>query len=213
LKALLRQGARPHTIVLMLTPRQLVGDELRGDFSSHYLVRPADLHELAAELGWSATALTGSYVAAGSEFWAERAELRNFVLSVLVPKMDRLVNVFTSSPVIVPLVADRVSPVAHRRLERLRSMLDAHQIRFVIAIPAMVPRAGDTGVAGVTRAARAMGVALVEPPSSDSIGPREFRDGFHLSEHGASLYTAFLTRELPRALAGGAEVTARRGTR
>jgi hypothetical protein len=200
LKRLLRDGARPQTVVVVLTARQWAENEFRGDFSSHYLVGAGDLPELSRELGWSSTELSGAFVAHVSEFWAERAELRNFLLASLVPGIDRLTNVFTTTPRLPPLRAATIEPLLRRRIERLQALVGAYGARLVLVIPPTPPVPDNDGWIGVVRAARALHVAMVEPLPPDAFSPHEYRDGFHLNEAGADRYTSLLAPALREVL-------------
>lgn len=202
LKRLLQDGARPDVVVLVLTARQWAENEFRGDYSSHYLVDGNDLPELSRELGWSMTALTNAFVAHASEFWAERAELRNFALQFVVPGMDPLVNVFTSTPVIPPLRADTIEPLLRRRIGRVRQVLEQHGARLVLIVPPTPPLPGNDGWLGVMRAARAQHVTMVEPLPEETFSRSDYRDSFHLSPDGAERYTTLLVPQLRGALGG-----------
>ena len=200
LKRLLREGARPQAVVLVLTARQWAENEFRGDFSSHYLVSAGDLPDLSRELGWSTTELAGSFVDHDSEFWAERAELRNFLLASLVPGIDRLTNVFTTTPRLPPLRAATIEPLLRRRIAKLQTLLDAYGARLVLVIPPTPPVPDNDGWIGVVQAARALHVAMVEPLPPDAFSPDEFRDGFHLNDAGAERYTSLLAPALRQVL-------------
>ena len=201
LKRLLRDGARPQAVVVVLTARQWVENEFRGDFASHYLVSARDLPDVSRDLGWSSTELAGSFVAHVSEFWAERAELRNFMLQRLVPGMDRLINVFTANPRLAPLSAAQIEPQLRARIAKLRDLVEANGARLVVVVPPTPPiSADDDGWLGVVRAAHALSVSMVEPQPPDAFSPAEYRDGFHLNESGSARYTSLLIPELRQVL-------------
>jgi hypothetical protein len=206
LKRLLNEGARPQAVIVVLTARQWAENEFRGDFSSHYLFRMRDLPEVSRELRWSSTELAGSFVAHASEFWAERAELRTFVLRYLVPDLERLTNVFTSNPRPGPLQAARIEPLLRERLAKLRDLVEAHGAHLVVVVPPTPPVPDNDGWIGVVRAARAVGVPMVEPLPPDAFSPQEYRDGFHLNDAGAARYTSLLLPELRQLLRAARDV-------
>src|SRR3954464_15249364 len=58
LKRLLESGAQPDVVVLMLSTRQWLSPEIRGEFSAHYLMGAGDVLQLSRELGWHPTKST-----------------------------------------------------------------------------------------------------------------------------------------------------------
>jgi hypothetical protein len=200
LKRLLQEGARPRAVIVVLTARSWIENEFRGDFAAHYLFSARDLMELSHEVRLSSTELASSFVAHVSEFWAERAELRNFLLRYLVPDMERLTNVFTSNPQLGPLQAARIEPLLRIRIARLRDLLEAHGARLVLVVPPTPPVPGNDGWLGVVRAAHSLNVSMIEPLPADTFSPEEYRDGFHLNDAGAARYTSLLLPELREVL-------------
>jgi hypothetical protein len=208
LKRLLEEGARPNAVIVVMTARQWAENEFRGDFSSHYLLRARDLPALSRDLHWSSTELAGSFVAHVSEFWAERAELRNFVLKYLVPDIERLTNVFTSRPQLGPLRADHIEPLLRDRIAKLRDLVEAHGARLVLVVPPTPPVPDNDGWLGVVRASRALHVSMVEPLPPDAFSLQDYRDGFHLNDAGAERYTSLLVPELQQLLRAAHETPA-----
>ena len=205
LKQLLASGARPDVVVVMLTAKQWIEHDSRGDFSAHYLVNAADVLPLSRELSAHPTKTTNLLLAHYSRFWASRAELRNFWVKFLVPDMNRLVDLFTSTLEAErrPLAVEDVVPLARVRVARLRDLLDGYGARLVILVPPTLVRTGQgEGWLGLMRAAETLGVPALKPFDSATFGPGVFRDsGFHLNTEGATLYTKLLAHDLERVLA------------
>jgi hypothetical protein len=197
LKHLLESGSRPDVVVLMLSTRQMVSPEIRGEFSAHYLMGASDVLELSREQSWHPTKLTNMMFAHVSRFWAARAELRNFCLTFLVPDMNGLVDLFTSTPNAKGLPAEEVEPEVRARVARIQQLLDQHGARLVLLVPPLLSSRGSNdgegGGSALIDAAHSLGVPALKPFEATTFGRDSFRDaGFHLNSRGAAHYTQLL---------------------
>jgi hypothetical protein len=198
LRRLFREGARPDVVVLMLTARQWVRDDIRGDYTAQYLMSAADVPAAARELGLNATQTTNLALSSVSTFWGARAELRNFVLGRLMPDLGRLMD-YSSVVDARVLVDDDVAPAARVRIARLKTLTDANGARLVILLPPIMNH--HDGAVGLLRAASDVGVAAFRPVASGSLDANLYRDsGFHLNADGARQFTAILIPALRREL-------------
>lgn len=186
LRRLYREGARPDIVVVMLGTGHWLSPNIRGDYSAQYLMSLADLPQVAADLDMHPTQATGLLFAGVSKFWGARVEMRNFVLGRLMPDLGRLMN-FSSAIDRRPMVAADITPVLRERIERMRSVTDAYGSSLVLLVPPMLNR--EDGADALTEAARTNDVDVLQPVVSGSFGPEMFRDGFHLNERGATLFT------------------------
>jgi hypothetical protein len=203
LKRLFREGARPDVVVVMLSTRQWIRTDSRGDYSAHYLMDTADVPQAARDLGLNATQATNLFLSNVSKFWGARAELRNFVLGHVMPDLGRLMD-FSSVADPNPLFDDDVARVAHDRIARLKALADAHGARLVIVLPAILE--SQDGAVGFLRAASALKAATLRPVASGTFAATLYRDaGFHLNAAGATEFTARLIPALRRHLAEGRE--------
>jgi hypothetical protein len=199
LRRLFHDGARPDVVVLMLSTRQWVRSDIRGDYSAHYLMTAVDVPAAARDLGLNATQTTNLALSNVSKFWGARAELRNFVLGRLMPDLGRLMD-FSSVVDTRTIVDDEVAPVAQERIARLKALTDANGATLVILLPAVLNP--QDGAAGLVRAASAVGVPTLRPVESGAFAPQLYRDaGFHLNQVGASEFTARLIPALRQQLA------------
>jgi hypothetical protein len=195
LQALLATGATPDVVALMLTRRQLLSFDFRGDYSAYRLLRPVDVLPLSRDLKLHPTVAFSYLVSSVSAFYGLRAELRKVLFARLMPDVYDLTRLF-----IVP--GPKWSPdsdtyaIALERLTRLRSVTDSHGVSLLLIIP---PAPGvTTGDDPVREAATAANVPWVEVP--ESYGDADFSDGFHMNEQGAARYTTSLSAVLARAL-------------
>lgn len=198
LRRLFNDGARPDVVVLMLSTRQWVRTDIRGDYSAHYLMSASDVPRAARDLGLDATQTTNLALSNVSKFWGARAELRNFVLGRMMPDLGRLMD-FSGVVDTRTIVDDEVEPIARERIARLKALTDAYGAQLVILLP--VTLNPSDGSNGVVRAASAVGVPTLRPVASGTFAPQLYRDaGFHLNPAGAAQFTARLIPALRQQL-------------
>ncbi len=201
LKRLFREGARPDLVVVMLSPRQWIRSDVRGEYSAQYLMSAMDLPSAVRDLNVGATQATGFAFARASKFWGARAEIRNFLLGRLMPDLGRLMN-FSSVVESHPLRDDEVEPIATARVARLQALASEHGARLVVLIPVMLDNKDGNGWLGLLNAARANGVTPLMPAESGSFAAHLYRDaGFHLNPEGAAQFTDRLIPVLQKELA------------
>ena len=190
LKRLFRAGARPDVVVVMLSTRQWIRNDIRGEYSAQYLMDPIDVPAVARDLEFNLTRATSFFVASFSKFWAVRAEMRNFVLGHLMPDLGRLMD-FSSIADPRPLVDEEVEDIARGRLVRLKALTEAHGAQLIVVLPPVFDR--NDGAAGFLRSASAVGVSALRPVVSGTFAADLYRDaGFHLNPQGAAAFTARL---------------------
>jgi hypothetical protein len=199
LRRLFREGARPDIVVVMLSTRQWVKTEIRGDYSSYYLISTRDLMSAARDLNLNATQSASLAFANVSKFWGARAEMRNFVLGHVMGGLGQLMN-FSSVADPTPIVDDTVAQAATDRIARLNALVSSYGGRLVIVVP-VIAEVQD-GSAGLMRAARTLHVSALRPVRSGTFGLNLYRDaGFHLNPEGAAAFTEQLIPSLRRELA------------
>jgi hypothetical protein len=186
LRRLYREGARPDIVVVMLGTGHWLSPNIRGDYSAQYMMSIEDIPGAARELDMHPTQATGLMVAGVSKFWGARVEMRNFVLGRLMPDIGRLMN-FSSAVDRRPMVATDIAPVLKERVARLRAVTQEHGSELVLLVPPMLNP--DDGSGALMEAAQAGPVPVLRPVESGSFSAQMFRDGFHLNETGAALFT------------------------
>ncbi len=192
LRRLLDEGARPDVVIIVLSPRQWIQSRIRGDYSARYLMGTGDLFDVARELGLNATQATNLFAARVSTFWSARAEMRNFVLHLLMPEVGRLMN-FSSVIDGRPLTDEKVEPIATARIQRLHGIVAGYGGRLVVLVPVLLDSRGGNGWIGLTRAARAARVTTLMPAANGSFPRHLYRDaGLHLNPTGATAFTDVL---------------------
>jgi hypothetical protein len=200
LKRLFREGARPDVVVVMLSSRQWIRSDVRGDYSAQYLIDTADLLDVARDLGLNATQTANLIVANTSRFWGARAEIRNFILGRMMPDLGALMN-FSSVVDPQTFSAAEVEPTAAERIARLNALTDSYGARLVLVMPVMLDTKNGTAWLGILNAAARKRVTALMPAPSGSFARHLYRDaGFHLNPTGAAAFTDKLIPELQKAL-------------
>lgn len=200
LKRLFREGARPDVVVVMLSSRQWIRTEVRGDYSAQYLMDTPDLLDAARDLNLNATQTTNLVVANTSKFWGARAEIRNFLLGRMMPDLGALMN---SSSAVDPydVTAAEVEAIAAERIARLNELTDSHGARLVVLLPVLLDKKNNDAWLGMLNAAERQRVTALMPAASGSFPRHLYRDaGFHLNPTGAAAFTDKLIPELQKTL-------------
>jgi hypothetical protein len=186
LRRLYREGARPDIVVVMLGTGHWLSPAIRGDYSAQYLMSAVDLPLVAHDLGMHPTQATGLMFAGISKFWGARAEMRNFVLGHLMPDLGSFMNA-SSAVDRRPMKDPDITPVLQERIARMRDVTAEHGTELVLLVPPLLNP--DDGSNGLMQAATVNHVTVLRPVTSGSFGPQLYRDGFHLNETGAALFT------------------------
>jgi hypothetical protein len=199
LRRLFAEGSRPGTVVVVLNLRQLIGNTIRGDYSVRRLVMWRDIHRLAHDIDADMTRTTNLYFARGSAFMSSRAEIRAWLMGVIVPRFTDLAKGFRPRNPEYPKEQDVLDGV-HERLKSLKEMAAEHGARIVVVIPPHLNKA-DGREDLVRRAMVAAPAPLWLPLSSDETTEADYQeDTFHLNEKGRRRFSerlGKLLRELP----------------
>ena len=193
LNRLFREGARPKTVLLMLTPRQLAATTVRGDIFGRVLLDPRDLLQVKHDSASDNTTTGGLLFATVSEFYGFRSEIRKWFLLRLLPDFPNLTA--RLRPMALPLPADeelenRIQP----RLERMASLCADYGAQLVLVLPP--DNDTNDGSAAVFHAARANDIPVVVPFGPRELPPTLYSDGVHLNADGAAVFTRVLGASL-----------------
>lgn len=199
LRRLFRSGARPETVVVTLSPRQLVATSVRGEYFAHYLMNTEDILRVARDVRLSRTSTTNLAVGAFSKFYAAREEIRKWALGKVFPNLPTLTALLTPRAM-APLAEIDTYRTATERLRRLRELGEEHGARMILLTPPISRAGGDAGQDAVLRAGAASGVQVLAPCPAGGLDDSNYRDGFHLNEKGAAAFTSELVQELKAAL-------------
>ena len=193
LNRLFREGARPKTVLLMLTPRQLAATTVRGDIFGRVLLDPRDVLQVKHDSASDNTTTGGLLFATVSEFYGFRSEIRKWFLLRLLPDFPNLTAWLR--PMALPLPAEeelesRIEP----RLERMASLCADYGAQLVLVLPP--DNDTNDGSAAVFHAARANDIPVVVPFGPHELPPTLYSDGVHLNADGAAVFTRVLGASL-----------------
>ena len=192
---LLAEGSHPEFVVLCLAPVQLISRSTDGVVFARTLMRPVDILRVkqAAGLDWTTTT---TYLMASASAWiGDSTEIRNWIRSETVPGMAGLASYFWQRAAPNPS-ADVVEEIVRRRLTQFSAVCAAHGCKGLLVIPPLVRDLGDGSVAALARAGRAAGIPVLIPVAPGELGQSYFKDGFHLNQRGAEIFTARLLEAL-----------------
>ncbi len=191
LRRLFHHGARPHDLVLCISVNQFIGNDTRGEFMARYM-DALDIVRLGSRQHMDATTTSGLLFAHWSEWFADRAETRKFVLGLVMPDMRDLAMrlAWVRDKAADPEV---VRAKATPRLFEMKEICDEYGIRLTIVVPPTLAKDWSDVLEGAGEAA---GVRVLVPVEPGGMNASFFRDGFHLNRAGATVFTAKLESEL-----------------
>ena len=196
-RRLLAAGSKPEFVVLCLAPAQLLSDGTNGVLFARTLMRPVDILRVkqAAGLDWTTTT---TYLMASASAWiGDSTEIRNWIRVETVPGMTELAPYFWQRAAANPR-ADVIEEIAGRRLTQFSAVCAVSRCKVLLVIPPLVSDQGAAAVTAVARAGRAAGVPVLIPVAPGELGQSYFRDGFHLNQRGAEIFTPRLLKALKR---------------
>jgi len=191
LKRLFAQGVRPKLVVLCMNASHLISGQIRGDYSSYYLFRLADIPEIRRDAGYNLTKASDLVFAHFSLFYAGRTPLRNFVLLRSDPAYGQLLHDLATVSAKLPPDGD-MERIATSRLTDLRLLCAAHNANFVFLLPPGFGR----GEEAIMNAGTHSEAAVFVPIHLNDLPQTMFRDGFHLNAEGARICTEKMTEFL-----------------
>lgn len=187
LRRLLSEGARPKTVVLMLTETQLMGNGIRGDYFALRLMSLPDMGEVAGVLHLHPTQAASMFLANRSVFYGLRSEIRKVLLGRLMPNLPQLTAVLVSGrPEIIS--DDRFYAEAPGRLRALKATCERYGAQLVMLVPALP----DKTESRLPKVGRTLGIPVLRPYCTGQFGPRDFIDGFHMNQADSVVYTTQL---------------------
>jgi hypothetical protein len=200
LRRLFADGSRPDVVAIDLAALHWYAAGIRGDYSSLYMFRVADIPSVASEIGLDRTKESNLFFARYSKFFGVRSEIRKAVLQSVIPDLPRMYGLFK------PTVGrhrsnSEVLADIEPRVMRMSKLVEANGARLVMIVPP-IPRPGEEYHSELMASARNAGVKAFIPMSCSDLPAKDFVDDMHLSPKGAALYTARLGGEMRSALDG-----------
>jgi hypothetical protein len=200
LRRVFAEGSRPDVVAIDLAALHWYAPGIRGEYSSLYMFRAADMSEIASELELDRTRTSNLLFATYSKFYAVRSETRKVLLQALLPDLPKMYGLFkptVSRHLSNPEVLADIEP----RVMKMRKLVEANGARLVLIVPP-IPRPGEEYHVELMAAARQAGVEAFIPMSCSDVPAGNFVDDMHLSPQGATLYTTKLVNMMRPALDG-----------
>ena len=192
LRELLRKGARPDFLLLMLTPGQVANMAPPPDDVPYYLFGSRDILMLRKAEGFDSTELSNIFFAHYSAFFGRRTALRLVVKSKLFPSFQFLAHRSMARN----LTAD-YGPVPER-FRQIKTLCAQNGVNLLFVIPPTHQESDTLGTPIVLAAAQSTGVPAALPVPNAQLGDDKFYDGYHLNSEGQKVFTAALAEFLKK---------------
>ena len=194
LRGLFRRGSRPDVVVLGVGVNYFLENGVREDYTPLMFFNARDTLAVASDLKLDRTAASNLLLAHSSIFWDTRSAIRTQILNRLIPHLQDLFAVITTKPNVPDGPA--FDAIADPRLQRLRELCDAHGVKLILLVPPTL--SSESAVAEMARAAHVEGVDVSVPIDPEALSERFYlKDGMHLNQDGAVLFTSALAQDLP----------------
>ncbi len=192
IRRLFAEGSDPDLVLLCIDATHLKSSRIRGDYSAFYLFQTSDIPQIARAANLDLTKAAGLFLARYSLFYAGRTGIRNFALNHTDERYAELVRSLPPLPGKTQASSPDVEPLEAERLSALKHLCRAHRSKFILLIP---PGFG-TSEATVRRAADRSGAEVLIPVHENEFPRTQYRDGYHLNESGATVFTKRLGTSL-----------------
>lgn len=192
IKGLLESGARPDVMALMLSPKQLITNNLRGTYSAYHLFSAADSLRAGLMAGYHPTEISGLLIGHISAAYGLRTEIRSVAMQRVVPNAEVIANIFKGGRGSEFDWADsNIRHIAEARFESLQALCKQYQVQCIFLPPAE-PEITDHALAA-SHIATAHGLESDHFLFSEPYSTGDFQaDRFHMSQQGAKAYSAKL---------------------
>jgi hypothetical protein len=194
IRRLLANGSRPDVIILCLDARQLMSPSIRGDYSSYYLFQVRDILAVARATHSNLTQTSSLILAHYSRFYADRDNLRGFLLNRLDPEYMEMMQEVTVWGGALPSGAE-IERTAEARLAALIEATAPFGVKSIL----LIPPGSIAGGKEISTAATRVGAEVWVPIPQGTLPTADFQeDGYHLNQRGATIFTPALAGEMNR---------------
>jgi hypothetical protein len=193
LRRLFQEGSRPSTVVVCLTAGQMLSRSTDGEYFAYYLMQERDLLAVKRESRLDNTITSDYFFANHSKWMGSRTTIRNWLSQRIMPNLDPLMGYFPGKTPPLPKKEQVVASIVPK-LAALDQLCKLNGATLVVVIP---PPLIENDVSfDLQESATLEGISVVIPLHSSDLTPEDFRDGFHLNQKGAPIFTAHLASEL-----------------
>lgn len=193
LRHLFSHGARPNTVIVVMSARQWLAGGVRGEYSAGLMLDRGDVLKMASDVGTSNTVTSSILFSTYSSYYANRAEIRKWLMGLAIPGFQSFTAGF--APPTPPLPGDdeilaRVAP----RIAAVRDLCANNGVRLAVVVPPT--NLAKDGSEAMRDAGRRAGVPVLIPVQERELSPVDYSDGFHLNQQGRTIFTAALASRL-----------------
>jgi hypothetical protein len=193
LRRLFAEGMRPKYVVLGLSPNQLASWDVRGDMSAWYLIQQSDLLEVVKRTHMGATRASEFILAHYSEAYSTREITRGYVMSRVLPNVGELLHSRYASERDPDIDESVLIRLARSRLTALNQLCQANGARLLFVVPPSYQKGADT----IGSAGKGEGVTVLVPVKDNELDTSYYqKDGFHLNQKGADIFTIKFAKSL-----------------
>lgn len=192
IKGLLEAGSRPDVLALMLSPKQLITNNLRGTYSSYHLFSAVDSLRAGLLAGYHPTEISGLLIGHLSAAYGLRTEIRSVAMQRAIPNAEVIAQIFKGGRGTEFDWEDpKVRRIAEERFNSLQSLCKQYEVRCIFLPPAEPELTAHTRTA--SHMASTYGLASDHFLFSEPYSEGDFQsDRFHMSQQGAKAYSAKL---------------------
>jgi hypothetical protein len=162
-------------------------------------MKTGDVLNVSRDTKLSATGTFSLLLGNLSAFYGTRVDTRKFILMKIIPSTRQLLPSLTPLSDHAPLDRSQVLPTMTRRLRQTNDLVRSYGGHLIFLIPASTDLTAEEYL---REAAQSLGIETLVPLGESDVSPKDFGDGFHLTQAGARRYTASLVPQLEAVLRG-----------
>jgi hypothetical protein len=197
LTRLFAEGMRPEYVVVGLSPNQLASSDVRGDISARYLIQQSDLLSIVRQTHMDATRASEFILAHYSEYYSTREITRGYIMSRVLPSVGELLHSRYASARDPKIDESVLKALAVSRLAALNQLCQANGARLLFVVPPSYQKGAKT----IAIAGKEERVTVLVPVDDDQLDGGDYqKDGIHLNDKGAEIFTTKLAESLNREL-------------
>jgi hypothetical protein len=197
LTRLFAEGMRPEYVVVGLSPNQLASSDVRGDISARYLIQQSDLLGIVRQTHMDATRASEFILAHYSEYYSTREITRGYIMSRVLPSVGELLHSRYASARDPKIDESVLKALAVSRLAALNQLCQANGARLLFVVPPSYQKGAKT----IAIAGKEERVTVLVPVDDDQLDGGDYqKDGIHLNDKGAEIFTTKLAESLNREL-------------
>ena len=200
LRRLLEEGSHPSIIILTLDPSQLASPFTMDESFARRQMSIHDFPLVVREAHLDRTTASNYFFAHWSNWLGDKGFIRQAVMILLVPHFRELGGRIADHGSHVN-DRERLLAAAQQRLPQLADLAQSYGVQIVVLFP---PALRENYSVDIQKVGATLNVPILVPSLPGEFSRDLYKDGYHLNDKGAEIFTARLTqalRELPHQVA------------